>query len=148
MGVTVRQKPKGSGVYWVFINHQGKRASKKIGTDEDVANQVANTIDAKLKLGQYEFEKPKSQAPKLKEYASIWLEDYIKPLRRQSTYERYSDILNRYVFPALGKKPIDKIKRGEIRNLLLNLYKKGLSRSMLCLVRDVISGPSPDVARN
>ena len=141
MGVKVREKPKGSGVFWVFINYQGKRSSKKIGKDEDLANQVANTIDAKLKLGQYDFKENKPKAPKFKEYASLWLEDYIKPLRRQSTYERYNDILNRYVFPALGKKPIDKIKRGEIRNILLCLHKKGLSRSMLCLVRDVISGP-------
>ena len=34
MGVKVREKPKGSGVYWVFINHNGKRKSKKIGTDK------------------------------------------------------------------------------------------------------------------
>jgi integrase len=50
-------------------------------------------------------------------------------------------MLKRYVYPTLGDKPIDQIKRGEIRNLLLKIHKKGLSRSMICLVRDVISGP-------
>jgi len=34
MAVNIREKPKGSGVYWIFINHQGKRKSKKIGKNE------------------------------------------------------------------------------------------------------------------
>ena len=29
MGVTIRQKPKNSGIWYVFINHQGKRHSIK-----------------------------------------------------------------------------------------------------------------------
>ena len=30
MGVKVREKVKGSGEWWIFINHQGKRRSKKV----------------------------------------------------------------------------------------------------------------------
>lgn len=41
----------------------------------------------------------------------------------------------------LVKKPINEIKRSEVRNLFLRKRKTGLSRSMLCLIRDVISGP-------
>ncbi len=33
MGVRIREKPKGSGVWWVFINHHDKRKSKRIGTE-------------------------------------------------------------------------------------------------------------------
>jgi len=28
MGVKVREKPKGSGVWWIFIEHQGRRKAK------------------------------------------------------------------------------------------------------------------------
>jgi integrase len=35
---------------------------------------------------------------------------------------------------------INEIKRSEIRNLILNKSKAGLSRSMICLIRDVMSG--------
>jgi integrase len=62
-------------------------------------------------------------------------------MRRQSTFERYQDLLKRYINPTLGNRPIDEIKRGEIRDLLLKLNQKGLSRSSICLIRDVISGP-------
>jgi hypothetical protein len=70
-----------------------------------------------------------------------WLHEYIKGLRRQSAFERYQDVLRRYIYPALGNRPIDKIGRGEIRELLLKLYRQGLSRSTICLIRDVIGGP-------
>lgn len=62
------------------------------------------------------------------------------PRKWASTHERYHDILKRHVFPTLGKRPIDEIKRFEIRNLILKKNKAGLSRSMICIIRDVISG--------
>jgi len=142
MAVTVREKPKDSGQWWVFINHQGKRKSKKIGKDKKLALEVAEKIKAKLVLGELGLQKPEvQQSPMFKDFSSLWIEDYIKPLRRQSTYNRYSNLLRRHVYPTFGNVPIDQIKRKDIRNLLLKIHKKGLSRSMICLVRDVISGP-------
>ena len=40
MAVIVREKVKGSGQWWIFINHKGKRRSKKIG-DKATTNKVA-----------------------------------------------------------------------------------------------------------
>ena len=40
MGVKVREKITGSGVWWVFVNHKGMRKSKKVGT-EKLANEIA-----------------------------------------------------------------------------------------------------------
>ena len=141
MAVNIREKPKGSGVYWIFINHQGKRKSKKIGKDKRLADQVAKKIEAKLTLGDLDLQAKEKETMSFKDFSTLWLDDYIKPLRRQSTYERYRDMLTRHVYPFLGDKPIDEIKRKEIRNLILMKNKTGLSRSMLCLIRDVISGP-------
>jgi integrase len=31
MGVKVRERPHGSGIRWVYIDHQGKRKAKKVG---------------------------------------------------------------------------------------------------------------------
>jgi len=142
MGVKVREKEKGSGVYWVFISHNGSRKSKMIG-DEDLAEQVAKKIRAKIELGIYEPKKTikKKKYPAFKDYAEVWLNDYIKSLRRPSTFERYQDNLVRYIYPAIGSKSIGNLKRGDIRNLLLKLHKKGLSRASIALVKDVISGP-------
>ena len=52
MAVKVRERPKGSGIYWIFIDHQGKRKSKKVGRDKRLAQEAAKKIEAKLVLGQ------------------------------------------------------------------------------------------------
>jgi len=48
MGVTVREKPKGSGIWWVFLAHEGKRKSKRIGNDKRIALEVAKKIEARI----------------------------------------------------------------------------------------------------
>jgi len=102
MGVKVRERPKGSGVFWIFIDHNNRRKAKKIGTDEKLANEVAEKIQARLTLGDLDLlNEAENSTPDFEEYANCWLEDYIKPLRRNTTYERYGDLLKRYVYPML-----------------------------------------------
>ena len=72
MGVVVRQKIKGRGQpWWVFVAHQGKRTSKRVD-DKKAADEVASTIRAKLRLGEFSFgeEKP---VKTFKEYADSWI---------------------------------------------------------------------------
>ena len=58
MGVKVRQKIKGKGnPWWVFINHQNKRKSKRIGTDEELAYEGAKKFEAKFVLGEYSLKR-------------------------------------------------------------------------------------------
>ena len=141
MGVKVRERPEGSGIWWIFIDHQGTRKAKKVGKDKKLAMEAAKKMEAKLTLGDMGIMADQPKAPMFKEYAESWLHGYVKGLRRQSTFERYQDVLRRYIYPTLGNQPIDKIGRGEIREMLLNLHRKGLSRSTICLIRDVIGGP-------
>lgn len=140
MGVTVREKVKGSGVWWLFINQDGKRKSKKVGA-EKAAREAAAKIEAKLTLREYNINDEKKQIPLFKDYSELWLESYIKPIRRPSTYERYGDVLKKHINPYLGDITIDEIKRKDIRNLLLKHHGNGLSKASIALIRDVISGP-------
>jgi len=56
MGVTIREKIKDSGEWWVFINHKGRRTSRKVG-GEAAAKDAANKIQARLTLGEGAFRK-------------------------------------------------------------------------------------------
>ena len=142
MGVKVRERPVGSGIWWVFIDHQGKRKAKKIGHDKHTAIAVAKKIEARLVLGEFKLESNSSEEyPLFKDYADNWLQGYIKLMRRPSTYERYGEALTRHVYPVLGKKPINEIRRGEVRNFLMALYAKGLSRSYIGIIYATINGP-------
>jgi integrase len=140
MAVLVRERPKNSGVYWVYTNHKGKRKAKKIG-DKKLAYEAAKRINAKLTLNELGILSDKPQAPVFKEYADNWLETYVKPLRRISTYERYRDMLERHVYPVIGTMKVDEIKRSDVKNVLLLIHAKGLSKSTVCIASNAISGP-------
>ena len=72
MGVKVREKPKDSGTYWIFITHRGKRKSKKIG-DKRLANEISKKIEAKLVLGDLSIiNKNELAIPTLKQYIHGW----------------------------------------------------------------------------
>jgi len=137
MGVRVREKIKGSGVYWIFINHNGKRTSRKIG-DKDTANGVAKKVQAKITLGELNIEKNQKSCPTFKEYAKLWL-GFIEVMRQGTTHERYESILRLHINPTFGKRRLDEITRGELRDLLLR-KSKDYSKSMVALMRDVLSG--------
>ena len=54
MGVKVREKIKGSGEWWVFINHQGRRKAKRVGvgrSGKKAAELAALKISARLAGG-------------------------------------------------------------------------------------------------
>lgn len=139
MGVRVREKVKGSGVWWVFINHNGRRKAKKIG-DKALAQRVAKQIEARLVLKQFDIEGDENRSPLLQDYAALWLETYVRPLRRPATFERYTEVFNRYIKPQLGNVPVTEIRRADVRNLFLHYNSRGFSRSAICLIRDVLSG--------
>ena len=47
-----------------------------------------------------------------------WLEGYVKPLRKQSTYNRYNEMAKKYLYPALGNLPICEVKSLQIEKIL------------------------------
>jgi integrase len=141
MGVKVREKKPGE--WWLFINHQGKRTSRKVGSQE-AAERAKNEIEARLTLQQFEVEAPKrkeEQLPTYVEYATLWLTDQIKTVRRESTYHRYQEVLKRYAFPSIGGMRLDQIKRSHIKKMLLDYYGKGHTKRSVALLRDIANGP-------
>jgi len=135
MGVKVREKSKGSGEWWVFINHNGWRRSKKIGRDKKTAEGVAEKLKAKLVLGDLDIEKQQNKCPTFGEYSKKWL-SFIFVNRRESTHERYQQVLKDHVIPTFKNRTLDSITRGEVRDLLI---KKAIKLDV-SVIRDVVSG--------
>mgnify|MGYP001206576934 CR=1 FL=1 len=129
MGVKIREKPKGSGGYWAFIDHNGKRRAKKIGTDEKAALGIAKKIEAKLALGDFGvLEKTKSDKT-FKTFSENFLEGYAKTALKESTYRGYQSILDKHLEPAFGKKPINEISRTDVKSFIFKKIKDGMSIS-------------------
>ena len=128
MGVKVRERPKGSGIYWIFIDHQGKRKSKKFGRDKRLAQEAAKKIEAKLVLGQLDLQpKDTSTVPKFSEYAEVWLKGYGKTALKYSTQESYRNELRNHITPYFGKKRLDEIARTDVKQFIYDSLGKDLA---------------------
>jgi len=122
----------------VFINHNGKRRSRKIGT-KAAAKRIAAEIQQKIARQEFGIEKEKP-IPTFGEYSKKWLKDYVSVGCRESTYGEYNGILKNHVLPVFKDKPIDKVSRGDIRDFLLSKIKEDFSKSRVGLFKDVLSG--------
>jgi len=122
MGVSIRERPKGSGEWWIFANHRGIRKAKKIGSDKQLARETAKNIEARLVLGDLDIEDFNSKRPTLKKYCELWLS--LPTERSNRTQRRYRENLRKHIYPSLGGREIDQIKRKDIKTLLDTLSQK------------------------
>jgi integrase len=132
MGVNVREKIKGSGVWWIFIKHQGRRRSKKIGKDKRLAIQVAKKIEARLVLGDCGFV---SSVPTFKEYSNHFMSGYSKHNHKESTQAVYQKALDKHLLKEFGPKRLDQITRRDVKVFIFKKRKEGLAhRTVLTLM--------------
>jgi len=139
MGVKVKEKVKGSGEWWIFINHNGKRKARKIGRDKRIAQEAAKKIEAKLTLGEMDLEES-AKPPTLKEYIDGWSDitgekqigwyDKVAVLSlKNSTYRSYRLIIDQTLIPTFGSKPLNEITSRMISDLISKKIKDGLRSS-------------------
>jgi integrase len=134
MAVIVREKVKGSNEWWIFINHQGKRRSKKIGSKK-AANSVAKEIEKRLARGDLGMIREK--CPTVAEYGKQWLKS---PLNQwaDGTTLNYESIFKRHVGQHLGGKRLDEIGRRDVKEFIGKL--DGLSSARKRGILAVLSG--------
>ena len=127
MGVVVRQKKKGRGQpWWVFISHNGKRTSRRIG-DRAAADGVASTIRAKLQLGEFDLDTEKKSIPTFKLFAEGYMETYSAMNHKPSTHDSYRSALDMHLLPVFGDKALDAIARKDVKDFINKKRKEGLS---------------------
>ena len=125
MGVTVRQKKKGKGgPWWVFVCHNGRRTSRKVG-DKRSAETVASTIRAKLQLGEFGFDEPAEKPiPLFKDFAEGFMETYSAMNHKPSTQASYRMALDLHLNPVFGDVPLDMITRKDIKKFIADKQKE------------------------
>jgi integrase len=139
MGVVVRQKTKGKGQpWWVFIAHNGKRTSKKIG-DKRAAEKVASEIRAKLQLGEFGFERHQTLHP-FKHYSDLWINNTVPATCKMSTTSDYQAILDKHVLPVFGDLKVNEATEGKIKDFLFAKVNAGYAASTVTHMKNVISG--------
>lgn len=65
----------------------------------------------------------------LGQWVDLWLENYVRPGIRQSTYEVYRAYLDNHVIPQLGERPLDELSTVDIQFFLRDLQQHGSKKS-------------------
>ena len=132
MGVRTREKVEGSGVWWVFISHQGRRTSRKVG-DRKAAREAARKIQARLTPEKGAFgEKAKPPAPKLRRYFKRFEANY-KSTLKPSSWLSYEGSLRIHILPELGKYRLDEITKPMMKQLVVKMVEEGLAKDSIRL---------------
>jgi len=134
MGVRVREKIEGSGAWWVFISHRGRRTSRKVG-DRTAAREAARKIQARLTLGKGAFPdvKTKPPAPTLQQYFKSFERAY-RPTLKPKTWICYEGSMRNHVLPKFGQLPLDEVTRPKMKEFVAELVEGGLARDSIRLV--------------
>jgi integrase len=134
MGVKVREISP--GVWGLRIDHKGHRKTVSIGS-KSAANKAK--LQAEIKLAEDKLGLLDAPAtPTFGKVAKDWLE-FVASSRSRGTLSRYTGIVN-VKLKGLSSMPIDKITRGDVRDLLIKHYKAGASKASIGLIHTVASG--------
>src|SRR5262249_40427744 len=132
MGVKVRERVKGSGVFWIFIDHNGRRKAKKVGS-EIAARAVAKKIEARLVLGESFLPEKEPALPTLNEYYKRFEKAYLETAVRHSTFLGHESNFRIHILPELGTRRLDEITRERVQEFIALLIRKGLSKNSIRL---------------
>jgi integrase len=126
MGVVIRQR---KGAWWVFINHQGRRKAKRVGTGpsgKKAAELAAMQVQAQLAMGDTSIFRtaPPQQSITFQGYALEWLRTHASQVCKFSTIRGYEVNLRCHVFPALGKKPLQPWNGPTVGRSLLHAVRR------------------------
>ena len=140
MAVKIKEKIKGSGEWWIFINHNGRRRSKKIGHNKKLAQKVAGNIEAKLTLGDFNMIDNDAKIPTFKEYAKTWLEINIPATLKPSTVRDYQGLLENHINPIFETLPVNIINKLKVKEFLLKKTNEGYASSTVTHMKNAIAG--------
>jgi integrase len=119
MGVKVREKVKGSGVWWLYVDHKGRRTAKRIGSKEVAETKAAELVSA---LTDQAYRLPsKKQQTTLRGFGEDWMKGHVAQLK-PATVRDYRDTLNKFLYPVFGSTPLDCIKRTELKAHCFQLH--------------------------
>jgi len=124
-----KRKETGSWVlYWTF---RGRRYSKSVGPNEQIAEQKRSKLEARLLPEDAATISTGSAVPLFKAYASEWMRQYAEVECKPSTIAGYASIIQTRLMRPFGELRLNEITRAEIREHIFTLMRSGLSRNTI-----------------
>ena len=125
----VTKKGKNWYVVLELDNEDGERDRRWISVRKALGPK-AGSREAKALLRKYlqEFDEGTYIEPNeitVKEYLLQWLEDYVEPNVKPTTYSSYREKVNCHIIPSLGHIELAKLRKSKIKGFLAEKQKPG-----------------------
>ena len=151
MQIRVREKVKGSGNYYLFLNENGTRRSMAIGSRE-IAEKLKEDLHYQYITGAFDMSnipqpgQTMRKAQTFEDYAKSWIDsaDWLKP----QTKTGYRSIINRHLVPPLGHLQVKQIDQKAVKSLLSGLQSAGMSHARIMRVKATLSSILNSVAQD
>jgi integrase len=131
---SIQNRGKNRWLVRVFLGRENGKMrfhDKIVRGERNDAKKYADKIEAARDAGTLaELLNPKPVLT-LDAYLDTWLHKALKPSVRETTYDGYSDILDRYVRPALGARPLEEITPLDVQAIYNTMDERGLSTRMI-----------------
>ena len=145
MGVKVREKKKGSNVWWVYVNHGGQRRARRIGAKRE-AEDYAKEIRRGIAVGAFLKRESKSTVT-FGEYAKTFMAGHVANTLKRSTEKSYGANLEKHILPVVVRvdgpifrdSPIVDITRKDIKEFCHAKLSGGMSMSSVKILVTILS---------
>jgi integrase len=134
MGVKVREKKKGSGEWWVFINYRNRRKAVKIGPKKKA---MARARELEDRIIRGEWETPPGARETFQEFAERWYKGHVQVMLKIGTRMAYGALLKN-LYADFGNKPIGDITRADVREFCLSKIQEGLAPATVGMMKSVL----------
>jgi len=138
MAVVVREKVKGTNVYWVFVNHKGERRARRIGLKRDAEN-YARKIREGIAVGAFIKGEEDKPTVTFGEYAGKFMAGHVAHTLKRSTERSYGANLEKHILPVFRDRPIVDITRTHIKEFCHAKLSTEMSMSSVKILVTILS---------
>jgi integrase len=130
MGVKVKEKIPGSEVFWIFIDHNGRRKAKKVGS-KDAALKAKALIEVHLVLGNSALPEAKPAATTIEVYFKRFEKSCLDTSTvRDSSRRNYRSTFSHHILPELKSERLDEINREDVQQMKGPLFGRILRKTL------------------
>lgn len=127
MGNLYLNKSTGRMEYRIMVNGRLRVASGKTAKEVNERKKLlTNTPKDKLKI-------------KFHAWADLWLKNYIKPYKKESTHKQYEDTWKCYIKPYIKNVPLSTVNSEDIQKLIAKMHERKLSAYTMKQTRKVLN---------
>lgn len=106
------------GDYWYYRYRENGKLIEKKGGDKEEAEKKLNKVIYRINNGYIN-----DSDMLLKDYMTMWLNDYIKDEKSENTYNKYLQTIEKYINPMTGSIKLSDIKAMHIEKFIRDLKK-------------------------